>query len=103
MSRTPTAEEVLGLYQKAQGKDGTNDDYLAFHRALRVWRESQGPVTREWFVERFGGQVVGVRSGHVRLDTMERIVVSLASPVRCNPTRSDIETLVRVLGGTDAS
>lgn len=102
---SPTAEEVLGLYQRAQGKQGTNDDYLAFHRALRQWQSAQGPVTREWFVERFGGVRFTCARGDISfwaaygmvellVHNDEETVIQLA-----DPTRSDIETLVRLLGG----
>ena len=106
MSKPPTAEEVLGLYAKAQGKDGTNDDYLAFHRALRVWRESQGPVTREWFVERFGGEDAKCKQGVISFWQVKDSVGLAVSDSTgdCielhNPTRERIEALVEMLGGT---
>ena len=101
MNNTPTAEEVLGLYQKAQSKDGTNDDYLAFHRALRVWREGQGPVTREWFAERFGRYDMFLSVGWLKIDGDGDVL--LDGVILDNPTRSKIEALVEMLGGTDAS
>ena len=121
MSKPPTAEEVLGLFLDAQVKEraweisGDNVDVqawvearAAFGVALARWQAAQGPVTREWFVERFGSDQYEIRR-NVWLEMfvcddniwlITRLSSHFHNSELHNPTRSDIETLVRVLGGT---
>ena len=129
MSKTPTAEEVLGLYLKWNKTEEEFDEFRMqcrdegevhdfamdvindkekFEATLCEWQSAQGPVTREWFVERFGGlicewELFGIcwLSGDVFLGVKRRVeYVYNRVP---NPTRSKIEALVEMLGGTDAS
>ena len=128
MTKTPTAEEVIELFQKKrlaeqQAWRANADDavscmreevrtYEAFMEALAAYEQSQGPVTREWFVERFGTHNVKTRAGlgikHSGSSVPWVYFTDIEGDTRfnqpiVNPTSADIETLVRVLGGTDAS
>lgn len=119
MTRTPTAEEVLGLYVKWKGtekdfcqaplKDDEEttgfamdviNDRDAFQSALGQWQASQGPYSFEWFTSRFG-EVVHCELGSLYsyIDCVE-LEIDDTSIFLFHPQRSDIETLVRVLGGT---
>ena len=123
-SKSPTAEEVLGLYlshlaaitkhRESQGEDAIArwDELMQatsqLDSAITRWQASQGPVTREWFVERFGTNDVKTRSGlgvkHSGSSVPWIYFTDFDGDTRLNqplvnPTRSDIETLVRVLGG----
>lgn len=116
----PTAEEVLGLYAKWKAtakvledlRDNRSNeeqihsaainvvhDMKSFYAAYQQWQAAQGPVTREWFVERFGSDGVRTRTG-LWLESIKNGDVLFDRDV-INPSRSDIETLVRLLGGAE--
>ncbi len=108
----PTAEEVLGLYEeysqlcgavnKGDGiqsgsRPAVDAAFAKYIVAHAEWKNAQGPVTREWFVERFGSDGVRTRTG-LWLECSKNGDVLFDRDV-INPTRYDIETLVRLLGG----
>jgi hypothetical protein len=66
--RPPTAEELLTLFIQWE----RFGDWAAHHKfieGLPKWMDAQGPVTREWFQERFGGlDCVVARHGDPRKD-----------------------------------
>lgn len=125
--RTPTAEEVLGLYQEWQEAldaiapamlDDRMDDPTSidtwkartnrcstarcrFNDALNDWQAAQGPFTFEWFVGRFG-EIVHCELGslYCYIDCVELEIEDM-SIFMFHPQRSDIETLVRLLSGKD--
>lgn len=126
--RPPTAEEVLELfiaygrlelYQSPE--DGGFDKWgkqrlqarQRFNEAFKRWQESRGPVTREWFQQRFGGEEACCKWGMLAYWSPDDIVVLTvygydgAGRVKGDPlelddiTREQIEMLVRVLGGVE--
>ncbi len=113
MTKPPTAEEVLGLYLEymeliAEWEVAPPDDQVAelapqialvrFEEAVGQYQASRGPVTREWFVERFGGEDLWSNDG-ISFVTINRDGRVFSQVRTKTPTRSDIETLVRLLGG----
>ena len=128
MSKPPTAEEVLGLYLKWNKTEEEFDEFRmqcrdegevhdfamdvindkeAFLKSLEQWQASHGPVTREWFMERFGS--LSHDNGEVGLVWLRDDSVTLGLRIDGerwyytrlhNPTRERIETLVEMLGGT---
>lgn len=64
------------------------------------WLDSHGPVTREWFEERFGGFHPGIEIVFDRENGPELVCRKCGRWIRLvNPTRSKIEALVEMLGG----
>jgi hypothetical protein len=118
MNKLPTAEEVLGLYldyvnamtfYKSGPSEGADTRWemvcramLTFDAKLKDWRAAQGPVTREWFVERFGRSIAYCKKGSI-CHWQDCVEVLQLGKAMCfdNPTRSDIETLVGLLGGVE--
>ena len=111
--RPSTADEVLALYQVIYDTGEVCEPLRAFHEAYQQWQAARGPVTRDWFVERFGNEfatgedvagndwavTVPDADGYVLMETEDAygaVTVKLN-----NPTCGDIEALVRLLNGKD--
>jgi hypothetical protein len=103
MTKTPTAEEVLGLLSTAC--DSYNSE--PFITAYQQWQAAQGPVTREWFVERFGASDIdqSIHGWTMHISLRGRVEIGLHDEYGevylelHNPTRERIEALVEMLGG----
>lgn len=115
MTRPPTAEEVLKCYLDMVSagdlfKRTTTRQSERFHMwseatskfkdSLEQWDAAQGPVTREWFVERFGVPHPGIEIVFDRENGPELVCRKCGRWIRLvNPTRAKIEALVEMLGG----
>lgn len=75
-----------------------NGAYLHNER-LRKDREAQQPVTREWWLERFGTTYVDGDDQCLELSDEGAVWFTCNRSRMKSPTRSDIETLVRLFGG----
>lgn len=113
-NRQPTAEEVLELYLAIKipvnsqpnyndwikAKEKAGNDFL---RAVKQWENAKGPVTHEWFVERFGSTVIYLDEKTAICYIDHGICILIQDDIEdrslSNITCDQIETLIRVLGG----
>lgn len=104
--RTPTAEEVLELFQKQREwpkhREGSYREIAAeFLVAYQQWHAAQGPYSFEWFCSRFGEYV------HCNLGSLFAYIDGVELEIKGrhiffdHPQRSDVEALVRLLSGKD--